>query len=233
MMRSVSDRLPIEQLRQAAEELSGRYGGDRLSDNNVEVELRAWLDAHGEPLPWTHGDRITPDEWFFVTTLYGEMTLDGQRTHIRRHFSPLFAGAARRDIRNFVPGMPQYAGLRSRWMQARLCRMGELLRDRRLSMSDYTEQLRALDQSATPADPMPALDAIIRDHRATGSKTLSVFIRDCLGGNAFPIDTRVEKELARRGLPEEERTLVSASLAIGENPRRLARMFFEAGGAST
>jgi hypothetical protein len=40
-------------------------------------------------MPWA-GLGVTADEWFFVTTLYGEMTLDGQRTHIRAFF-PRFA----------------------------------------------------------------------------------------------------------------------------------------------
>lgn len=81
---------------------------------------------------------------------------------------------------------------------------------------------------------MPALDAIVRDHKATGWKTLSVFVRDCVGANCFPIDSRVRKELERHGLPsgiEAERRLVSLCLTIGRNPRRIARMFYEAGGS--
>jgi len=108
--------------------------------------------------------------------------------------------------------------------------MGEVLRDRALSMSEYVEELRAIELTASAPDPSPALDVIVRDLRATGWKTLSVFVRDCVGGNAFPIDSRVERELQRRGLPRDEHLLVRLSLAIGENPRRLARMFFEAGG---
>jgi hypothetical protein len=80
---------------------------------------------------------------------------------------------------------------------------------------------------------MPALDAIVADHRATGWKTLSVFVRDCVGGNCFPIDTRVKKELARHGLTLDERNerlLVSLSLAMGRNPRQVNRMFYAAGG---
>ena len=43
-----------------------------------ESELRKWLDGDSEPLPWSYEDRTTADEWFFISTLYGEMTLDGQ-----------------------------------------------------------------------------------------------------------------------------------------------------------
>lgn len=77
---------------------------------------------------------------------------------------------------------------------------------------------------------MPALDAVIADHRAIGWKTLSVFVRDCVGGNSFPIDSRVAKELDRWGLPQDERRLVGLSLEINRNPRHIARMFFAAGG---
>jgi hypothetical protein len=57
-----------------------------------------------------------------------------------------------------------------------------------------------------------------------------VFVRDCVGGNSFPIDSRVEKELTRHGLPVDERRLIGLSLGIGRNPRKLARMFYTAGG---
>jgi hypothetical protein len=115
-------------------------------------------------------------------------------------------------------------------MKGRLCRMADLLRERGQSMAQYTDDLRRREARATPADPMPALDAIIADHRATGWKTLSVFVRDCVGGNCFPIDMRVARELARCGLPEDERLLVGLALAAERNPRRVARLFYAAGG---
>ena len=87
-----------------------------------------------------------------------------------------------------------------------------------------------MESGATPANPEPALDAIIRDHHATGRKTLSVFVRDCIGGNSFPIDSRVEKKLMRWSLPVDERKLISLSLEIGRDPKKLARMFFVSGG---
>ena len=63
-----------------------------------------------------------------------------------------------------------------------------------------------------------------------GWKTLSVFVRDCVGGNSFPIDSRVEKEFHRHSLPFDERQLIGLSLAIGRSPRILARMYCTAGG---
>jgi hypothetical protein len=159
------------------------------------------------------------------------MTLDGQRTHIRTFF-PLFVELAQRDIRNFSPALTADWKLRSGWMKSRLSRMAEILRKRDLTMSEYVRHLQQLEQGAAPHNPMPALDAIVADHRATGWKTLSVFVRDCVGGNCFPIDTRVKKELARHGLPldeRDERLLVSLSLAVGRNPRQVARMFYAAG----
>ena len=81
-----------------------RYPGDRLSgDVNAEIELRRWLDGLEDPLPWSSQTSITADEWFFVTTLYGEMTLEGQRTHIRKYFPRLFVEVAQRDIQELRP----------------------------------------------------------------------------------------------------------------------------------
>jgi hypothetical protein len=111
--------------------------------------------------------------------------------------------------------------------------MAEILRERDLTMSDYVRHLQDLEKGASPRSPVPALDAMIADHRATGWKTLSVFVRDCVGGDCFPIDSRVRKELAQHGLPHDERDerqLVSLSLAAGRNPRQVARMFYAAGG---
>ena len=100
-------------------------------------------------------------------------------------------------------------------------------------MGEYVARLQDLERHATPKNPMPALDAIIADHKATGWKTLSVFVRDCVRGNSFPIDSLVRKELLRHGLPDEERDerlLVGLSLEAGRNPRQIARMFYAAGG---
>jgi hypothetical protein len=220
----------VARFRNAVSELDAVFPDDKLFDENAEAQLRQWLDGPDAPLRWAYADRITPDEWFFVTTLYGQMTLKGQRTHIREYFPSLFVRAAKRDIRNFAPKMAEYAGLHSAWMSLRLCRMADILRGRGQSMTEYTEDLRRLESSATPTNPMPALDAIVRDHRAGGWKTLSVFIRDCVGGNCFPIDSRVQKELDRHHLPTDEQHLVSLALAIGRNPRQVARMFYQAGG---
>lgn len=209
--------------------LDRRYTADAslMVDENQDATVRNWLDDVGA-LPWA-GTGVTPDEWFFITTLYGEMTLDGQRTHIRTFF-PRWVEATNGDMRNVTPAVLQDWRLRSSWMKSRLVRMAQILGQRQISMVDYTDHLRDLEHQASPNKPMPALDAIVADHRATGWKTLSVFVRDCVGGNSFPIDSRVAKELERWGLPEDERRLVSLSLEINRNPRQIARMFFAAGG---
>ena len=216
----------------AITDLERRFGSEpgRLTDSNQEAELHRWLDG-GAPLDWA-GPGVTPDEWFFITTLYGEMTLDGQRTHIRTFF-PRFVELAQRDMRNFTPALTADWKLRSGWMKQRLTRMANILNERHLTMTEYVSNLKELEQQAMARNPVPALDAIIADHRATGWKTLSVFVRDCVGGNCFPIDSCVKKELAQRGLPNDERDerlLVSLSLATGRNPRQIARMFYAAGG---
>jgi hypothetical protein len=116
------------------------------------------------------------------------------------------------------------------YLKPRLFRMAAILRDRRMNMTAYADHLMVHNRRATPTDPTPALEAIVADHRATGWKTLSVFVRDCVGGNCFPIDGRVRSELQRYGLPPNERLLVSLSLLLNRNPRQIARMFYESGG---
>ena len=217
----------------AVEQLDRHFAGhpERLADDNAEAELRRWLDGANAPLDWA-GPAVTADEWFFITTLYGQRTRDQQRLLIRRYF-PRFVREARRDVRGLTPEVTQDWVLDHDWMKPRLFTMGRVLRERGMTIPGYVEHLRRIDATATPEDPMPALDTIVRDHRATGWKTLSVFVRDCVGGRCFPIDSRVRKELERHRLPsdlEAERLLVSLSLAIGRNPRQLARMFYEAGG---
>jgi hypothetical protein len=176
---------PVDRLRVAAEELEARYAGELMEDDDTDGVLRQWLDGDDEPLPWTHPDGVTSDEWFFIATLYGEMTMDGQRTHIRKYYPTLFVKVADRNIRNFLPEVSDYQGLRSGWMKTRLAKMGQILRDRGLSMDEYTNQLRSIEKGSTLRNPTRALDAIVRDHQATGWKTPSVFVRDCVGGNPF------------------------------------------------
>ena len=71
-----------ERFAEAVKSLDRRFAADAgvMIDENQDATMRRWLDHEGT-LPWA-GSGVTPDEWFFITTLYGEMTLDGQRTHI-------------------------------------------------------------------------------------------------------------------------------------------------------
>ena len=215
-------------LAKALEELAPLVpaAGIRVEDEDLAVGVRQWLDGNEPPLDWA-GPGITPDEFLFITTLYGTMTREGQRTHIRTFF-PLFVQQAGRDIRNFT--IPKIANweLRSPWMKTRLCRMAEVLRQSGLTMEGYVSNLCEIESKATPNNPMPALDRIIRDHRANAVKTLSVFIRDCVKGNCFPIDRRVENQLKKYGLPVNERCLVSLCLSMDLNPRKVARIFYGA-----
>ncbi len=224
---------PIERFSRAVVDLGSLLSEVtmRRGDEYASNEVRDWLDKDATPLAWAEPyPHVTDDEWFFISTLYGEMTMDAQRTHIRKFFPALFVGSAARDMRNFHPGLAGFEGLRSGWMRTRLCKMGAILRERGVTMAAYAQHLRVLEKEASPENPMPALDAIRQDHAATGWKTLSVFVRDCIGGNCFPIDSRVQKVLMQHGLPVDEKALVGFALVLDLNPRPLARLFFEAGG---
>jgi len=220
----------LARFKRAAETLEEVAGDLSSPDTTVDQDTRDWLDVQGEPLAWHSPRGVTPDEYFFITTLYGNMNLEGQRTMIRKYFGPLFVQEAERNIRNFRPELQGYTGLRSDWMKDRLCKMGALLRSRGISMQEYVDGLRSLERKATAENPTPALDKIVADHQATGVKTLSVFVRDCVGGNCFPIDLRVRRQLERYQLPLDEKLLVRMCLTLGKNPRELARIFYEGGG---
>jgi len=79
----------------AVSALDLQLGGRSLEDAVVKTSVREWLDGNAEPLAWAMSQGMTEDEWFFVTTLYGTMTLGAQRTHIRKFFPLLFVGAAK------------------------------------------------------------------------------------------------------------------------------------------
>jgi len=147
----------LDQFTTAVEALEHRLRrrSPKLEDENVSADLRQWLDGDDEPLDW-QGRGVTPDEYFFITTLYGTMTLDGQRTMIRKFFGPLFVKAAKRDIRTFRSDLGGYSGLRSGWMKTRLCKMGALLRRNGISMGQYVAELRRLEKKASPDNPTPA-----------------------------------------------------------------------------
>lgn len=227
-MRSVDLRV-LNRLRRAISKLEGAHPlPEEELDASVATKWRDWL---GPDLPWA-GTSITDDEWFFITTLCGTMTVDGQRTHIRTYLRE-FKRLAQGDIRFLTPEVVRKWRLRSPWMRDRLTRMGEILKARGQSMSQYTDGLRQLERTASPDDPMPALDHLSRDHHATGHKTLGIFVRECVLGNCFPIDSRVERLLHRFGLPCNERHLVGACLVLGRNSRDIARMFYDAGGVGS
>jgi hypothetical protein len=70
----------------AVVELDSALASRSLEDEIVSTSVRAWLDEGDKSLVWTQAQGLTDDEWFFITTLYGTMTADGQRTHIRKFF---------------------------------------------------------------------------------------------------------------------------------------------------
>lgn len=85
----------VNRFRDSVAVLEAQFSDEQLDDDDVEELLHSWLDGVDQPLPWTRDDGITPDEWFFVTTLYGEMTMNGQRAHIRKYFPNAVRGSGK------------------------------------------------------------------------------------------------------------------------------------------
>jgi hypothetical protein len=226
----------LTSLQQAIADLQRHFESSlaRFEDERADVELKKWLDHGSERLAWD-GDGVTSDEWFLITTLYGNRNRDEQRKLVRTCF-PRFVVKANRNMRNVSREMVDSWPLHHPWQADRLCRMAEVLRDCEITMDGYAQRLRNNDLMSNPQDSLPAMRLIKREHatpkseRATGSKTLSVFVRDCVRGRCFPIDSRVEKELKRHDLPCRGEVLVQLCVELNENPRRINRMFYEAGG---
>lgn len=168
---------------------------DGLRDSEAGEKWRGWL---GTDLPW-RSRGISEDEWFFTTTLCGTMNLAGQRTHIRAFF-PRFVGACDAQVARCTLELLAPWKLRSPWMKTRLTKMAGLLRRRAITMADYVRELRAIESGATASSPMPALDRLSSDLDAVQAKTLGLFVRDCVIGNCFPIDSRVQGSLQRFGI---------------------------------
>ena len=62
----------VDRLERKLKKRSGKH-----EDENVPADLRQRLDGDDEPIEW-QGRGVTADEYFFITTLYDAMTLDGQ-----------------------------------------------------------------------------------------------------------------------------------------------------------
>lgn len=63
----------IARFQRATKELTDRQ--QAFPDANVNLEFRRWLDGNDTPLNWHHNRDVTPDEYFFITTLYRNMPL--------------------------------------------------------------------------------------------------------------------------------------------------------------
>lgn len=55
-----------------------------------------------------------------------------------------------------------------------------------------------------------------------GAKVLSLFARDSLKINSFPIDRHVRKFLIENNLPSNEKEMIKLCLSVGLNPRKVA-----------
>jgi hypothetical protein len=91
----------LARFKYAVEAIEERAGDLFSSDESVAKDTREWLDDEDAPLTRQNPQGITSDEYFFITTLYGNMNLEAQRNMIRRFFGSLFIQAAKRDVRNF------------------------------------------------------------------------------------------------------------------------------------
>jgi hypothetical protein len=110
--------------------------------------------------------------------------------------------------------------LRQGWQGKFLRGMTLYLRNSGKSMKDVAEELKAGGGSFARA----ALQDIFG---TTSTKIIDCYLRDILLVDAFPIDTRVRRILAKYGIPADPAAIVAVCNKMGIDVRILARATFD------
>lgn len=102
--------------------------------------------------------------------------------------------------------------------------LSKYLRDNKMSFNQFLDSIKTLDGIETRDKFIKILG--IEESKA---KRISVFIRDYLEKNVFPIDSNVEYVLASLGLPNNEELLVRICENANVDPKQLERQFYAHG----
>ena len=98
------------------------------------------------------------------------------------------------------------------------------LRQKNLSLSEFLDTIKTLDGIETRNKFIEILDI-----ESSKAKRISVFIRDYLGKNVFPIDSNVEYVLTSLSLPNNEDLLVRLCENAGVDPKHLEKQLYAHG----
>jgi len=165
-------------------------------DSKVEDNTIKWL---GDPTAVK-----SADHWLITCICYGPWREERQK-EVWQRAGPMFERDFGGDIRRITEGNVRDLGFPLSWQREWLVSLSSYLRNQRKSFEQIVKAL--------PEDGLEARDELIKAVGVKGgeSKILSVFVRDCLRRDVFPIDTRVRSLLSALVLPEDERALVEIS----------------------
>jgi len=179
-------------------------------DSRAEDNTKKWLD----PLAVK-----SPEHWLITCICYGPWREERQK-EVWQRAGPRFEADFGGDIRNITEGNVRDLGLPLPWQRQWLVNLSNYLRNQGKSFGEVVEALSE--------DGLKARDELLKALGVKGdkSKILSVFVRDCLKRDVFPIDTRVQFLLSALKLPQDERELVRLCQKAEVSPTVLNRMFY-------
>ena len=203
-----------------------------------EVEKIKAVYTRLRPIPYTHGSpedsRVeyntikwlgdpravkSVDHWLITCICYGPWPEERQKK-VWQRAGPRFEVDFGGDIRNITEGNVRDLGFPLSWQREWLVSVSSYLRNQGKSFGEVVEALSE--------DGLKARDELLKVLGVKGgeSKILSVFVRDCLRRDVFPMDTRVRFLLSALDLPQDERALVRLCQKAEVSPTVLNRMFY-------
>jgi len=179
-------------------------------DRRAEDNTRQWLGALAVK---------SPDHWLLTCVCYGPWREERQK-EVWQRAGPRFEVNLGGDIRNIAEHNVRTLGFPFDWQREWLVSLSNYLRKQGKSFEELVKTL--------PKDGLEARDELLKALGVKGdkSKILSVFVRDCLKRDVFPIDTRVQFLLSTLELPQDERELVRLCQKAEVSPSVLNRMFY-------
>ena len=179
-------------------------------DNRVEDNTIAWLE---DPTAVK-----SADHWLITCICYGPWREQRQK-RVWQRAGPRFERDLGGDIRNITEDNVRDLGFPFGWQREWLVSLSNYLRKCRMSFGELVRTL--------PEDGIEARNELLEALGVKeGTKVLSVFVRDCLKRDVFPIDTRVHSLLSALVLPQDERALVRLCRKANVSPRVLNRMLY-------
>jgi hypothetical protein len=179
-------------------------------DSRAEDNTRQWLGALAVK---------SLDDWLITCICYGPWR-EGRQKEVWQRAGPMFERDFGGDISKITEDNVGDLGFPLRWQSEWLVSLSNYLRKQGKSFEELVKTL--------PKDGLEARDELLKALTVKGgaSKILSVFVRDCLRRDVFPIDMRVRFLLSVLDLPQDERALVRLCQKAEVSPTVLNRMFY-------